>query len=515
VPYHRSVTTSRGDSNPRGDWRDGLPPDADRAALPAISRVQHDSRAVEHGDLFVCIPGERADGHDFAPQAVEAGAAALLAAPDRAEALRALGVPVVAVSDPRAAMADVAAAHEGYPGRQLTVVGITGTDGKSTTAFLTLAALEGAGLAAGLLSTIETRIRGEAVPMAARLTTQESPVVQRVLGDMVAAGCTHAVVEATSHGLQLHRLDHCGFDVGVLTNITPDHLDFHGSLEEYRKAKGLLFEMLNDQPHGAPRRTAVLNRDDPNWEYFAHRTKARVVTYGVDNDDADVRAEDVMGWSDGSTFSLTAGDDTIEASVRLPGEFNVSNAAAAITAAAAIGLDIEAVAGGVASCTGVPGRMERIAGAPFDVIVDYAHTPEAMRRVLATLRPVVDGRLIVVFGCAGERSRDRRTGLGAAVAELADYALITEEDPRSEPSSQIIEEIAQAMLAAGATEDRFERVEDRRAAIARALELAAPGDLVLLAGKGHERTIERADGPHEWDDRAVAREEIARRFSLA
>ncbi len=501
------------DSPARGDWRDGLPEGVDRASLPAIRRVQHDSRAVEAGDLFVCIPGERADGHDFAGAAVEAGAVALIASGERVDELVSLGVPVVGVRHPRAAMASVAAAHEGYPGRTLTVVGITGTDGKSTTAFLTLAALEGAGLDVGLLSTIETRIKGEVVPLAARLTTQESPVVQHLLGDMVAAGCTHAVVEATSHGLAMHRMDRCYFDVGVLTNITPDHLDFHGTFEAYRKAKGTLFEMLNEQPHGAPQRTAVLNRNEPNWEYFAKRTKARVVTYGVDNDDADVRAEDVMAWSDGSTFTLTAGDDSIEASVRLPGEFNVENATAAITAAAALGLDIEAVALGVAACEGVPGRMGRVGGAAFDVIVDYAHTPEAMRSVLETLRPVVEGRLIVVFGCAGERSRERRSGLGSVAAELADYAVLTEEDPRSEPSEQIIAEIAEAMVVGGSREQvDFERVTDRRAAIARALEIGSAGDLVLLAGKGHERSIERADGSHDWDERAAAREEIARRF---
>lgn len=500
-------------STPRGDWRDGLAEDVDRASLPAIRRVQHDSRAVEAGDLFVCIPGEQADGHDFAARAVEAGAVALVASNDRVEEMRGLGVPVVGTRESRVALASIAAAHEGYPGRTLTIVGITGTDGKSTTAFLTLAALEAAGLEVGLLSTIETRIRGEVVPIEARLTTQEAPVVQRLLGDMVEAGCTHAVVEATSHGLALHRLDHCTFDVGVLTNLTPDHLDFHGTFEAYRKAKGALFEMLNEQPHGAPQRTAVLNRNDPNWEYFAARTKARVATYGINDDEADVRVEDVMAWSDGSTFSLTAGDDSIEASVRLPGEFNVANAAAAITAAAALGLDIEAVAMGVAGCSGVPGRMERIDGAPFDVLVDYAHTPEGMRSVLETLRPIVDGRIIVVFGCAGERSRDRRSGLGAVVAELADFAVVTEEDPRSEPSEAIIDEIAEALVAGGAAEgERFERVTDRREAIARGLEIAGAGDLLLLAGKGHERSIERADGAHEWDERGVAREEIAKQF---
>ena len=501
------------DTTARGDWREGLPEGAEHASLPAIRRVQHDSRQVEAGDLFVCVPGERVDGHDFAAQAVERGAVTLVASGERVEELSDLGVPVVGVGDPRAVMASVAAAHEGYPGRTLTTIGITGTDGKSTTAFLTLAGLEMAGLKCGLLSTIETRIAGEAVPLDIRLTTQEAPTVQRLLGDMVEAGCTHAIVEATSHGLALHRLDGCGFDVGVFTNLSPDHLDFHGTFEEYRRAKGMLFEMLNDQPHGAPQRTAVLNADDQSWQYFADRTRARVVTYGIENDSSDVQTDELMEWSDGSTFTLTAGDDSIEASVRLPGRFNVSNATAAITAGAALGLEIEALAAGVAACRGVPGRMEPISGAPFDVIVDYAHTPEAMRLVLETLRPVVSGRLIVLFGCAGERSPDRRSGLGGVAAELADYTVLTEEDPRSEPSDAIIADIANAMTAAGAIEgEQFERVIDRREAIDHALALAEAGDLVLIAGKGHERSIERADGAQPWDDREVTREQIAQRF---
>jgi len=497
----------------RGDWRKGLPAGMELDSLPAIRRVQHDSRQVEAGDLFVCLPGERVDGHDFATQAAERGAVALVASNDRVEELRGLGVPVIGVHDLRATMAAVAAAHEGYPGRTLTIIGITGTDGKSTTAFLTLAGLEAAGLNCGLLSTIETRIAGEVVPLDIRLTTQEAPTVQRLLGDMVEAGCTHAIVEATSHGLALHRLDECAFDVGVFTNLSPDHLDFHGTFAEYRKAKGALFEMLNEQPHGAPQRTAVLNGDDPSWRYFADRTRGRVVTYGIENDSADVQADELMAWSDGSTFTLTAVDDSIEASVRLPGRFNVSNATAAITAGAVLGLEIEALAAGVAACRGVPGRMEPITGAPFDVIVDYAHTPEAMRLVLETLRPVVSGRLIVVFGCAGERSPDRRSGLGGIAADLADYTVLTEEDPRGEPSEEIIAEIVIAMTTGGAVEgEQFERVLDRREAIDRALALAKAGDMVLITGKGHEQSIERANRAQPWDDREVTREQIAKRF---
>jgi len=508
-------------STGRGDWRDALAaegvPVEVVAALPPVRAIAHDSRGVQQGDLFVCISGERADGHDFAAHAVAAGAAALVVARGRAEVGAGLGVPAVEVADPRAALAAVAAAHEGYPARRLAMVGITGTDGKSTTAFLTHAALAGAGVKSGLLTTVESRIGAETVPGLARLTTQEAHVVQRLLGDMVEAGCTHAVVEATSHGLALHRLDHCAFDVGVLTNLSGDHLDFHGSMEAYRRAKGRLFQALGvegpKRGSAAVRPRAILNADDPNWRYFAGQTRAQTITYALDAD-ADVRAQDVMLWPDGSTFVVSNGDETVESSVRLPGRFNVANATAAITVAAALELDAQLAASGVAACPGVPGRMERIGGAPFTVIVDYAHTPDAMRQVLATLRPIVDGRLIVVFGAAGERARDRRSGLGAAVADGAEYAVITEEDPRTESSEAIVDEIAAAMRAGGADEgERFERVLDRRAAIARALALARAGDLVLVAGKGHEQSIERADGSHPWDDRTVTRELLAERFA--
>ena len=493
--------------NARGGWLDGLPAGVDRAALPAsVGAIRHDSREVQPGDVFVCIVGERADGHQFAPAAVQAGAVALVAQADRpsdGESLSGLGVPVVEVPDSRRALSSIAAAHEGYPARRLTVIGVTGTDGKSTTAYLMLAALEGCGLRAGVLTTVGSRIAGRELPNATRLTTQEAPVVQRLLAEMVEAGCTHAIVEATSHGLDLDRLADCEFDVAVLTNLSRDHLDYHGSFEAYRDAKAKLFAMLDEPsrkaaPHGAGR-VAVLNADDPHWRHFASATRARVVTYALDNREADVRAGEIMPWPDGATFILSTTEESLEASVRLPGRFNIANAAAAITTAAALDLAVDAAAAAVAAAPGVPGRMERIDGAPFEVIVDYAHTPDAMRVVLETLREVVAGRMIVVFGCAGERSRDRRSGLGAVVANLADYAVLTEEDPRSEPSEAIIDEIARAMVEAGAVEgERFERVADRREAIDRALELARAGDLVLLAGKGHESTIERAGGPLPW-----------------
>ncbi|MDP2327365.1 MAG: UDP-N-acetylmuramoyl-L-alanyl-D-glutamate--2,6-diaminopimelate ligase [Dehalococcoidia bacterium] len=497
----------------RGDWRAGLPDGIDRASLPAIQAVQFDSRQVRPGDLFVCIPGERADGHAFAAAAVQAGAVALIAQAGRGGEVAGLGVPVVEVGDPRAAMASVAAAHEGYPARRMKVIGITGTDGKSTTAFLLHAALSGCGLKTGLLTTIESKIADRVLPNPTRLTSQEAPVVQRLLAEMLEAGCTHAVVEATSIGLDLHRLDHCAFDVAVFTNLTPDHLDFHGDLAKYRAAKGRLFELLDDPARGKRRGTAVLNRDDPAWRYMASRTKARVVTYALNDEEADITVEDLMLWTDGSTFALSTGEESLEASVRMPGRFNVANAAAAITAAAALGLNAMQAAAGVAACEGVPGRMQSIPGAPFTVIVDYAHTADALGKVVDTVRPAVEGRVIAVFGCAGERGMERRTGLGGVAANVVDYSILTDEDPRSEASEAIIDDIARAMLAGGAVEgEHFERIPDRRAAIDRALEIAQPGDLVLLAGKGHETTIEYADGPRPWDDRSVARELIAERF---
>ena len=498
---------------PRGDWRDGLPESVDREALPAVREVRFDSRQVGPGDLFVCARGERNDGHDFAATAVAAGAVALIADAERAADLEGLGVPVVGVPNPRATLASVSAAHEGYPARSLTVIGVTGTDGKSTTSFLIQAALRGGGLKAGLLTTIQCRIDDEVIPNPTRLTSQEAPYVHRMLAEMLAAGCTHAVVEATSIGLDLHRLDAIEFDAAVLTNLSGDHLDYHGDFGKYRTAKARLFEMLQPGAHRQKPGVAVLNGGDKNWEYFAKRTRGRVVTYGLEDPDFDVYASEIMLWSDGSTFTLTADEDTVEASVRIPGEFNVLNATAAITVAAAVGVDIWGATSGVATCEGVPGRMEAISGAPFAVVVDYAHTADALRKVVGTLREVVDGRIIAVFGCAGERARERRSGLGGVAAEVIDYSILTDEDPRSEASEAIIDEIAQAMIAGGAVEgERFERVTDRREAIGRALDLAEPGDLVLLAGKGHESTIEYADGPRDWDDRRVVRDLILDRF---
>lgn len=498
----------------RGDWRDGLPDDADRAALPAIGGVQHDSRRVGRGDLFVCVPGLRVDGHDFAAAAVAAGAAALVAETGRGEALRTLGVPVVEVPSARRALSAIAAAHEGYPSERLTVVGVTGTNGKTTTTLLIQAALEAYGESAGLISTVETRVGDTVTPNATRMSTPEAPEVQHLLGDMVDAGNDFAVVEATSHGLALDRLADIAFDVAVLTNLGEDHLDFHGTVEAYEEAKLRLFRQLDAPTSKTVERRAVLNADDPAWRRFAAATQAPAITYGVETRDADVVAGRIDDVGDGSTFELETPQETLTAQVRLPGRFNVANAAAAFGASIALGIDPWMASVGISQCAGVPGRFERIMTAPIGVVVDYAHTGDALAGALSLLRGLTDGRLIVVFGSAGERPSERRRGMGAVAARQADYAVLTEEDPRSEPPEAIIDEIARAMITAGAEEGRrFERVPDRREAIARAIGMAEFGDVVLIAGKGHEPTIERADGPHPWDDRRVAREVLLERFS--
>ncbi|MBG93449.1 MAG: UDP-N-acetylmuramoyl-L-alanyl-D-glutamate--2,6-diaminopimelate ligase [Chloroflexi bacterium] len=496
-----------------GDWRNGLPVNVDRDALPVIKEVQHDSREVSEGDLFICIKGMQLDGHDFVDQAIANGASVLIVEGTANLDLDKIKIPLIVVENTRSILADIAAAHEGYPGKEMTVIGITGTDGKSTTAYLTTAALEGCGVKVGLLSTIETRIAGKTVAVPKRLTTQESPVIQKFLRQMANAGCEYVIIEATSHGLSLNRLDNCFFDIALFTNLSKDHLDFHGTFQNYKLAKSRLFSKLESTHKKSKFPIAILNRDDENWVYFADNTNANVITYGVSNVKADIFANEIVQWSDSSTFMLSTDTELIEASVPLPGIFNVANATAALTIGVVLDMDIENLTSALAQCHEIPGRMENIVGAPFEIIVDYAHTPKAMDLVLNTLRSTVEKRIIVVFGCAGERSSDRRKDLGEVVSRLADFSFITEEDSRSEDTDTIIAEIAEAMIFQGSVEEQdFVRIGNREEAINSALKIANPGDLVLIAGKGHEQSIERSDGVYGWDDRKIVKKKISEIF---
>jgi UDP-N-acetylmuramoyl-L-alanyl-D-glutamate--2,6-diaminopimelate ligase len=477
-----------------------------------ISAVCYDSRRVVPGALFVAVPGYEVDGHDYIPDAVARGATALLVQRDREALWRGAGsrngIAVVSVPDTRVALAQAAAAFYGEPARRLGVVGVTGTDGKTTTVHLIAHVLQSCGRGAGFLSSVSFRAGAIEAMNDTHMTTLEAPDVQARLARMVEAGDRYAIIEASSHGLALHRVDECAFDVAVFTTLSSDHLDFHGTLEEYRAAKGRLFQMLDrSAPKDGVARAAVLNADDPAGEYFRSLTKAPAITYGIDAP-AGVRALGVVASGLASRFRLVVGGGAVDASVPLAGRYNVSNCLAAAAACLSQGLPLEEIARALATFPGIPGRLEQIDhGQPFRVVVDIASTPAALRHVLEVLRPVTEGRLIVLFGCAGERDPGRRDGMGRVAGELADLAVLTNEDPRRENPDVIIEAIAAGLRAAGGEEGRdFLRVPDRREAIAAAFARAQPGDTVLLAGKATEPSIVIGMEAVPWDERAVARE---------
>jgi UDP-N-acetylmuramoyl-L-alanyl-D-glutamate--2,6-diaminopimelate ligase len=497
-------------------------PDGDSAL--SVAAIHYDSRQVTPGSLFVAIAGFKVDGASFVPDAVSRGAVAVVA---ETEVPLPDGVALVTVPDAREALAWLSAAFYGHPSRNLRVIGITGTDGKTTTSYLAGSVLQAGGLKYGRLGTVDVEVAGRTEVNLSRQTTPEAPEIQALLREMVDAGCTHAVIESTSHGLALHRLTGIEYDVAVLTNITTDHLDFHGTQEEYVAAKRRLFELLDAPTTKPAQRYAVLNADDPISPVFVRHFGAPAVTYGL-REPADLRAEAVRLSADGSQFRLEATKapsgkplspgrgvevrEGVEVHSHLPAEFNVYNCLAAAGVGLAEGIDLEPIARGLGSLKGVPGRMERIdEGQPFTVVVDYAHTGDSVAKALRVLRPLTEGRLIIVFGCAGERDRSRRTGVGGAAAELADYVVLTSEDPRTEDPDAIIEEIAGVLRAKGRVEGvDFERHEDRRQAIIAAFRKARAGDTVLLAGKGHEQSMIYGAEKRPWDDRQVAREELAR-----
>ncbi len=388
----------------------------------------------------------------------------------------------------------------GRPSEHLRVFGITGTDGKSTTSFLALAVLLAAGRRPGMVGTVDTRVGDVQTASTSRTTTPEALELQGLLADMVEAGNDSAIIEATSHGLAQSRVRNCRFRVGVVTTITSEHLEFHGTVEAYRDAKALLVEE-------AP--VAVLNADDEQFAFLSARAAGTVLSYGIDTA-ADLRATALDLGPHGSRFHLVGPRWEGTVTLQLPARFNASNALAALALAEAEGLDPEVAAAALADVRGVPGRMERIdLGQPFGVVVDYAHTADSLAKVLRELRPLAAGRLIVVFGSAGDRDRTKRAPMGAVAGELADLVVIADEDPRTEAPWEINEEIAKGARAAGGRDrETLWIIDDRRAAISHALRLAEAGDVVLLAGKGHEPSIIYGDDRRWWDEREVARQEL-------
>lgn len=484
---------------------------------PDVLTIDADSRKVQRGSLFVAIPGVEVDGHRFIPQAAERGAVAVVysdAGWD--ETLRRWPqVAAVRVADSREALAYLAAAWHGLPARALRVIGVTGTDGKTTTVNLIGAILSAAGIPTSLISTVNARIGDREYDTGLHTTTPDAPDVQRYLAEMVAAGSRYAVLEATSHGLAQHRVTACEFDVAVVTNITHEHLDYHGSYEAYRDAKARLFWALS-QSHRKPDtpKVAILNADDSSYEFLRQIPADIRLAYSIRPDAADVHARDVRHSPQG--LSLRVATPVGEIVIRSPlvGMYNVQNILAAVATAVSQGIDLDTIRRGVESLRGVKGRMEIMdEGQDFAAIVDFAHTPNALQRVLETAKSLYPGRVIVVFGSAGLRDRQKRALMGHVAGRLADRIVITAEDPRTEDLNAIMEEIAQACRAEGRVEGRdFWRIGDRAQAIQFAIALAEAGDVVIAAGKGHEQSMCFGTVEYPWSEHEAMRTALRKRL---
>jgi UDP-N-acetylmuramoyl-L-alanyl-D-glutamate--2,6-diaminopimelate ligase len=474
---------------------EGVPACGPAGLSTPVTGVAYASGSVEARDAFFCIPGFRHDGHEFASEAVARGAAAVVATRE----LAGLSAPVVLVNDTRAALA-VASAHLfGDPSQSLEIVGITGTNGKTTTTYLLDSILRASGRVTGLIGTVETRIGDERRP--ASRTTPESRDLQELFARMVEAGVSSVSMEVSSHAIDLHRVDAVRFAVAAFTNLSQDHLDFHSTMEEYFSVKSRLMEMV-----GGDRR--VVDVDDPHGVCLTHQMPVSW-TVGM-SPEARVRAEGIVLRPDGSRFDLVTPAGTAPVTLPLAGAFNISNALVAAGCALALGIQLDVVARGLEGAPQVPGRLERIeAGQDFAVLVDYAHTPDGLAKAIAAVRSVTAGRLITVFGCGGDRDPDKRPLMGRVAGELSDVAVLTTDNPRSEDPVGIVLQV-QDGLAPTTSEQHTEL--DRRTAIALALSLARPGDAVLIAGKGHEDYQILSDRTIHFDDREVALEELAERW---
>lgn len=477
-----------------------------------ITSITFDSRQVVPGALFVALRGGYADGHEFLPQARQAGAVAAVVEPETPRSLVDEFDVVVRVPGTRATLPTIAARFYDHPSRALNVIGVTGTDGKTTTCWYVRQLLEYAGISCGLISTVAVQIPGQPDRSSARQTTPESLDVQRTLREMIDAGAAAAVVETTSHALELHRVDECSFDIGVVTNVTREHIDFHGSIENYLAAKGRLLKRVAQAKPDGKLGLVILNADDAGARSLVNdATGTEVLWYSASgNPEARVRAENVVNLADSSTFTLIM--DAARHTVRLPlpGTWNVANYLAAASVAYAMGCDVDTIVSSTERLLAVPGRMELVdLGQPFTVLVDYAHTPESLRSVLTEVRQLATGRLLVVFGSAGERDVGKRALQGAVGNELADYCVFTSEDPRFEDPDAIISQIAGGAVEHGAVEGvDFDCIEDRSTAIRSIIARARPGDVVILAGKGHERSMIYGHEQRPWNEVDIARDAL-------
>lgn len=462
-----------------------------------IQSIAYDSRKAEPGALFIALPGEKADGAQFIPQAVAAGAIAVVAEKD----VPLPGVTVIVVKNARKAMGDLSAAKFEHPTRHMKIAGVTGTNGKTTTSYLIKYICEKTLRLCGLIGTVSYEIGPRSIP--AWRTTPEAPDLQDLLWQMRSAGCRAAVMEVASHALVQERVRGVEFNVAVFTNLTQDHLDYHKTMEAYFEAKTLLFTNVASQKK--KKGQAVINVDDRYGSLLIAQCKDRlpIITYGM-GQRADFKASNVRTDFSGTSFQLDANGRSYLVRLPLIGNFNVYNALAAIAAASAMGVEVRVAVLALATAPAVPGRLEAVpAQRNFRIFVDYAHTDDALINAIKTLRELKPARLLVVFGCGGNRDRGKRPRMGAAVDEHADYAIVTSDNPRKEDPLAIIEDIKPGM-----PRGNYEVIEDRRAAIQRAIDLAQARDIVLIAGKGHENYQELADRTVDFDDVAVAQQAL-------
>jgi UDP-N-acetylmuramoyl-L-alanyl-D-glutamate--2,6-diaminopimelate ligase len=474
-----------------------------------VTGIAYDSRRVNPGDLFVAVHGIHVDGHHYLSDAIAKGAVAV--AIERQVQVPE-GVPVLRMPSTRIGLAELSAELYGRPSRQLRLAGITGTDGKTTVTHMAEHVLQASGVVAGAMSTVAFKVSGREVDNVSGQTTTEAPEVQAWLARMVEAGARAAVIETTSHALVQERVRACEFDVAAFTNVGHDHLDYHASWEDYLEAKARLIDLTAQSADKGIEKTAVLNRDDVSYERLARRAIARRWTYGMTTA-ADLHPLELSITASGSRFRMKTPLGETEVSLNVPARFNIYNALCAAGVCLALGVAVEDVGHGLAGFEGVRGRLEPVdLGQDFRVYIDFAHAAGSLASALAALRPFTRGRLIAVFGSTARSDHDR-PGMGRAAAEFSDFFIITTDDPLSEDPVEIARDVQSG--AGGKAPGRdYEVVIDRRAAIRRAIEIAEPGDTVLLAGKGHERSMRTAHGSEPWDERAEAEAAIKERLAV-
>ncbi len=481
-----------------------------------IRAVSSDSRLVQPGDAFVAIKGENFDGFDYIPSAIEHGAALIVG---NRPAPKGLTVPYLEIDDdPRKALAWLAAASHNFPARNLRMIGVTGTDGKTSTSSMIHHILNKSGVKAGMISTVNALIGDQEIDTGFHVTTPDSPAIQAYLAEMVHAGMTHCVLESTSHGLAQGRVIASEFDVAVVTNVTHEHLDYHGDWQHYLEAKGLMFESLwttAPKKIGNPR-LAILNKDDRSYGYLERVSPPGHLSYSRLNQ-ADLWAENITNSPKELSFDLHIDDSVFNVKSPMIGIYNVSNCLAALAACVkGLGIPVEAAIAALATQRSVPGRMERIdLGQDFIAIVDFAHTPNGLAVALETARDLTHGKVIAVFGSAGLRDREKRKMMPVEAIKRADMTILTAEDPRTESLDAILQDMAEAAIAVGGVEgENFLRVPDRGDAIRKAIALAKPGDLVISLGKGHEQSMCFINTEYDWDDRTAMRAALAEHLGV-